>query len=86
MYLFIHFIYLLVIYSAGNKAFISKDHHCSRCTMITKHLHMKQSLESGTPSEYLGIISLQLHTLTRQAVVSLYTPGSRDEAQAVACV
>lgn len=46
----------------------------------------RQSLESGTAGEYLGIISLQLHTLTRRAVVSLYTPGSEDESQAVACV
>lgn len=42
MYLFIHFTYLLVIYSARNKALIPQDHHCSRCAMITKHLLMKQ--------------------------------------------
>jgi len=41
-----------------------------------------QSLGSSKLTEYLGIISFQLHTLTCQAVVSFYTPVSRDEAHA----
>lgn len=38
------------------------------------------------PAEYLDVTVLQLHTLTRRAIVSLYTPGCKDEAQALACV
>lgn len=54
-----------------------------RC-MKLKHKppYETESLGSGESTEYLGIISFQLHTLTCQAVFSFYTPVSRDEAQA----
>lgn len=41
-----------------------------------------RSLGSGESTEYLGIISFQLHTLTCQAVVSFYALVPGEQAQA----